>query len=87
MTKNGPTVSECIFMGSTETKLDDKIINLIKDGNLDALGNGEINVDLALQQSGNSVFITNDEFLSHLKECKKAYPEIPLNFLIDTVMP
>ncbi len=88
--KNGPVVYERIFLGKTEKQLDapllDSINNsLTKAKNLELFGNGEVNVDLALQQSDNTVFVAEDEFLSYLKMCKNKQPELPLVFAIDAM--
>lgn len=90
MTKKGPSVSERIILGTTEEKVDEHTINeinesLSKNGNLDFLGNGEINVDLGLQQSDNAVFVTDDEFLAHLKVCKSMNPDLPLRYAVKTI--
>lgn len=90
MTRKGPSVSERIILGTTEEKADEHTVNQIneslsKSGNLDFLGNGEINVDLGLQQSDNAVFVADDEFLAHLKVCKSMHPDLPLSYAVETM--
>lgn len=85
MTKKGPVVSERIFVGMTEKQLDDRSIELISEGNLNLIGNGEVNVDLGLQQSQNSVFVAEDGLLGYLRTCKNMHPELPLTYAIKMI--
>lgn len=90
MTNKGPNVSERIYMGSTEKMLDDKTMEAINNslastGKLEIVGNGEVNIELGLQQSDNSVFVADDEVLKHFKMCKNMHPELPLNFAINVI--
>lgn len=87
MTKNGPFVTEYMYVGKNNTPIPETLAERIKEGyakhqNLDFLYNGEVNVDLALSQMNNSVFVGDDAFIDHLRNLKKAHPSTSLNDLL-----
>ena len=80
MSKSGPIVTEQIYVSSNERQLDDNIINAIRNGSLDSLGMSQVNIELGLEQSSNCVYVAEEELLDHLRNCKRIYPELPLDF-------
>lgn len=91
ITKNGPNITEVIYLGESNIPISEELADNInrsieKYGNLDNMFDGEINAELALAQYDNSVFIANDDLIEKFRYLKEKSPEIPLcaSIKIDT---
>lgn len=87
MRNEGPYVHEVIYMGNGIREFSPESSGLIMNKyitthSLQAFGDGEINVDLALEQNANRVLIVDGKFLEYLRENKKAHPELPLTYAL-----
>lgn len=91
ITKNGPNITEVIYLGESNIPISEELADNInrsieKYGNLDNMFDGEINAELALAQYDNSVFIANDDLIEKFRYLKEKSPEVPLcaSMKIDT---
>ena len=88
MTKKGPSVTEHIYFGENNLPISFEQLDYIKKGydkfkNLDFLYGGEVNIELGLEQQGNTVFVGDDEVIEYFHNLKKLNPSVPLTKLTE----
>lgn len=87
MTKKGPSVTEMLYAGKSNIPVPENVSDYIKEGlakhnNLDFLFDGEVNVDLALAQFNNDIFVGEDNFIEYISDLKEKYPSSTLRDLL-----
>lgn len=86
ISKNGPHVEEDIIVSESNIEISqdekERIKKSIQEyGNLELLGEGEINVELGLTNS--TIWVAKDKELEHLIDLKRRFEECPLMYSLE----